>query len=392
MSSVNIPEHIENLKKRGRYRQLRVISGAQGPEIVVDGRKAICFCSNNYLGLAGHSALAEAQASAALDLGVGAGASRLISGNMEIYSQLEERIARFKGVEKALLFNTGYHANLGVISALAGRGDFIYSDQLNHASIIDGARLSRAEIRVYPHRDMEALERMIAKEAGAGRKLIVTDSLFSMDGDLAPLESLVDIKNRHGAMLMIDEAHATGVIGPEGKGLAAAKGCANEIDVTMGTLGKALGCFGAFIGGSAQLIDYLINTARSFIFTTALPPPLIASALAALDIIESEPERIERLHRNARFLREGLKKQGFNVPDGETPIIPLILGDEAKTMDFCERLLEHGVFVQGIRPPTVPPNGSRLRITVMSEHTREHLDRAINAFKSLQPGTKRSEL
>jgi len=384
MSAMNYREQIENIKKDGRYRRLRAISGAQGPELIVDGRKAICLCSNNYLGLAGHPALAEAQARAARELGVGAGASRLISGNMDIHARLEERIAHFKGIERVLLFSSGYQANVGVISALVGRGDFIYSDQFNHASIVDGARLSRAEIRVYPHRDTEALERMIAGDDSKGRKLIVTDSVFSMDGDLAPLDAIVKIKNRHGAMLMIDEAHATGVMGTGGKGLAVEMGCAGEIDVTMGTLGKALGGFGAFVGGSAQLVDYLINTARSFIFTTALPPSLAASALAAFDVIEAEPQRIKRLLQNVKILRKGMQKLGLNVPQGETPIIPLIIGDERKTMDICERLLDRGIFVQGIRPPTVPPDASRLRITVMSRHTKEHLERAIEAFKSLR--------
>ena len=375
---------IDDLKRAGRYREMHTISGVQGAEVLVDGRRAICMCSNNYLGLAGHPALIEAHVKAARQFGSGAGASRLISGNMDLHARLEERIARFKGVEKALLFNSGYQANVGIITALAGPGDTIYSDQLNHASIVDGSRLSKAAVRVYHHCNMRELEQIISSDKGAGRKLIVTDSVFSMDGDLAPLEEIVEIKRRHGAMLLIDEAHATGVIGPGGRGLAAAYGLEGEIDLTMGTLGKALGSFGAFVGASFHLIDYLINTARSFIFTTALPPPVAASAIAAFDVIESEPELITKLNEAARYMRKGLKDIGFNVPDGETPIIPVIIGDEHKTMNCCERLLDLRVFVQGIRPPTVPQNGSRLRVTVMATHTREHLDRALEAFKRLE--------
>lgn len=374
---------LDELTASGRRRSMREVFGAQGPEIVLDGKRVICFCSNNYLNLANHPDVVKAAADATLRYGTGSGASRLISGNMEIFGRLERRIASFKQVEAALLFNSGYHANTGVIPALMGEGDFIYSDELNHASIIDGARLSKATVRVYPHLDVEALDRLMLRDNTAGRKLIVTDSLFSMDGDVTPLSELVRLKEKHAAMLMIDEAHATGVIGPGARGLAAELGLSGKIDVVMGTLGKAIGSFGAFIGGSQLLRDFLINKARSFIFTTGLPPSTAAAALAAIEVLEREPERIAHLRSRAEKMRRGLAAMGRVVADNEIPIIPLIIGSEKDTMIACDRLLDNGIFVQGIRPPTVPDNQSRLRITVTSDHTDEHIERALDAIHNL---------
>jgi 8-amino-7-oxononanoate synthase len=375
-----IAERLEKIRAQGRYRFLRTVLSPQGPEFILDGKKVICLSSNNYLGLASHPVLIQSAIDALHKYGVGAGASRLISGNMELHLKLEEKIARFKRSERALVFNSGYHANIGIIQALVGKGDYIYSDELNHASIIDGARLSRATIRVYPHCDTQKLSQMIEEDGNGGTKLIVTDSVFSMDGDIAPLEELVRIKERYNALLMIDEAHATGVVGSQGRGVADKLGLTDKIDITMGTLGKALGCFGAYVCGSAEMIEYLINSARSFIFSTALPPAVVASAITALEILESQPELIEQLHRNASFMRDGLKNLGLPIPDGETPIIPLIIGEELKTMKICDALLERGVFAHGIRPPSVPPGTSRLRITVMATHTKEHLEKALWAF------------
>lgn len=378
-----ISGRLEKIRAQGRYRFMRTVYGSQGAEFILDGKKVICLSSNNYLGLASHPALIQSAIEAVRKYGVGAGASRLISGNMELHLKLEEKIAAFKRAEKALLFNSGYHANVGVIQALVGKGDYIYSDELNHASIIDGARLSRATIRVYPHRDTTKLSQMIEEDSDGATKLVVTDSVFSMDGDTAPLDELVRIKERHNAILMIDEAHATGVLGSQGRGLADKLGVADKIDITMGTLGKALGCFGAYVCGRTDMIEFLINSARSFIFSTALPPPVAASALTALEILESQPELVEKLHRNADFMREELKNLRLPVPDGETPIIPLIIGEETKTMEICNQLLTRGVFAHGIRPPSVPQGTSRLRITVMATHTHEQLQKAASAFREV---------
>lgn len=383
-----IAERLERIRAEGRYRLLRTVSSVQGPEFILDGKKVICLSSNNYLGLVSHPAVIQSAVDATRRYGAGACASRLISGNMELHMQLEEKIAAFKQTEKALLFNSGYHANIGVIQALVGKGDFIYSDELNHASIIDGARLSRAVVRVYPHLDTVKLAEMMAEDEGKGTKLIVTDSVFSMDGDIAPLDELVRIKELHNALLMIDEAHATGVIGTQGRGLADMLGLTDKIDIIMGTLGKAVGCFGAYVCGKAEMIEYLINSARSFIFSTALPPAVVASALKALEIIETEPGLIEQLRQNARFMRDGLKKIGIAVPNSETPIIPLIVGEEAKTMRICNTLLEKGVFAHGIRPPSVPRGTSRLRITVMATHNNEHLEKALSIFEEVLGGEK----
>jgi len=374
---------LNELKSKNLYRSCRTISGAQGPEIVIDNRRVILMCSNNYLGLAGHPALADAASRAALELGVGAGASRLISGTMELHCELERRLAKFKSAERCVLFNSGYQANVGVLSSVAGKDDVIYSDELNHASIVDGARLSGATIRVYPHLDSDALDKMMSAETIEGRKVIVTDGVFSMDGDLAPIEELADLKTRHNALLVVDEAHATGVVGPEGRGLAAQYGLDQRVDIIVGTLGKALGSFGAFATGSAEIIDWLINTARSFVFTTALPPPVIAASLAALRIIEREPERIETLKRSASYMRTGLAEAGLDVEPGEIPIIPLVAGDAHKTLAFASELFEEGVFCQAIRPPSVPEGSSCLRITVMATHTRYHLDRAIEVITKI---------
>lgn len=378
-----ISGRLEKIRAQGRYRFMRTVYGSQGAEFILDGKKVICLSSNNYLGLASHPALIQSAIEAVRKYGVGAGASRLISGNMELHLKLEEKIAAFKRAEKALLFNSGYHANVGVIQALVGKGDYIYSDELNHASIIDGARLSRATIRVYPHRDTTKLSQMIEEDSDGATKLVVTDSVFSMDGDTAPLDELVRIKERHNAILMIDEAHATGVLGSQGRGLADKLGVADKIDITMGTLGKALGCFGAYVCGRTDMIEFLINSARSFIFSTALPPPVAASALTALEILESQPELVEKLHRNADFMREELKNLRLPIPDGETPIIPLIIGEETKTMEICNQLLTRGVFAHGIRPPSVPQGTSRLRITVMATHTHEQLQKAASAFREV---------
>jgi len=371
----DIADRLEELRDQGLYRRLRLVSGPQGPRVTLDGRPILLLCSNNYLGLADHPRVRGAAAEAAMRWGTGAGASRLISGNMQPHRQLEERLAAFKGYESALLFGSGYLANTGTIAALAGRGEVIFSDQLNHASIIDGCRLSRAETFVYRHGDVDHLAWGLREAAGRA-SLIVTDGVFSMDGDLAPLEDLARLAGEHGCRLMVDEAHATGAVGPGGRGSVAAAGLSGEVDVVVGTLGKALGSYGAYVCASRELTEYLLNTARSFIFSTAPPPPSVAASLAALELLESHPHRVERLAENATILRSALAAEGLAVGGSSTQIVPVEVGDAARTMELCERVLERGVFAQGIRPPTVPAGGSRLRFTVMATHRAGELERA----------------
>jgi glycine C-acetyltransferase/8-amino-7-oxononanoate synthase len=370
-----IGERLEELRDQGLYRRLRLVGGPQGPRVTLDGNQVLLLCSNDYLGLANHPKVRGAAAEAAMRWGAGAGASRLISGNMQPHSRLEKRLAAFKGYESALLFGSGYLANTGTIAALARDGEVVFSDELNHASIIDGCRLSRAETFVYRHGDVEHLSWGLRK-AGERAALIVTDGVFSMDGDVAPLADLLPLARRHGCRLMVDEAHATGALGPGGRGSVAAAGLSGEVDVVMGTLGKALGSYGAYVCADRETTDYLLNTARSFVFSTALPPPVAAAGLAALDLLESQPERVGRLTANAATLRQALIGEGLAVGGSETQIVPVAVGDAETTMELSGRVLERGVFAQGIRPPTVPEGSSRLRFTVMSTHRREELEHA----------------
>jgi glycine C-acetyltransferase/8-amino-7-oxononanoate synthase len=374
-----IEQRLEELEQLGLSRRLRLVSGPQGPTVLLDGKPVLLLCSNNYLGLADHPSVREAAADAAMRWGVGAGASRLVSGTMTIHRRLEERLASFERTEACLLFGSGYLANIGVIGALAGRGDAVFSDELNHASIVDGCRLSRAEVVVYRHRDVEHLDWCLRRQAGA-RRLIVTDSVFSMDGDVAPLTEIVELADMHGARLVVDEAHATGNLGPGGRGAVAAAGLEGEIDVIVGTLGKALGSYGAYACASAEIVRYLINTARSLIFSTAPAPPAIAGALAALELLQQRPQRVQRLRSNARALRRALAAEGFPVADGEMHIVPLIVGEERAAMRLCQEAIGHGAFAQAIRPPTVPAGTSRLRLTAMASHTASELELAAGVF------------
>jgi glycine C-acetyltransferase/8-amino-7-oxononanoate synthase len=373
----DVAARLEELRERGLYRRLRLIEGPQGPRVLLAGREVLLLCSNDYLGLAANQRVREAAAEAALRWGAGAGASRLISGNMQPHRELETRLAAFKGFERALLFGSGYLANMGTIAALAGPGEIVFSDELNHASIIDGCRLARAETVVYRHNDTEHLEALLRASAGTPA-LIVTDGVFSMDGDVAPLAELLELARRYGARLMVDEAHATGAIGPGGRGAVAAAGLSGEVDVVVGTLGKALGSYGAYVCASAETVDYLVNRARPFIFSTAPPPPAVGAARAALGVLEAEPERVERLAANARALREALGAEGLITGDSTTQIVPITVGEAEPTMDLCERALERGVFAQGIRPPTVPEGSSRLRFTVMATHEPGELRQAAH--------------
>jgi 8-amino-7-oxononanoate synthase len=374
---IDLEQQLAEFESRGLRRRLRLIEGPQGPRVLVDGRDVLLLCSNNYLGLAGHPRLREAAAAAALSLGTSSGASRLISGTMSIHTELESRLAEFKRTESALLFGSGYLANTGTIAALARRGEVVFSDELNHASLIDGCRLASSEIFVYRHADTEHLEWGL-RRARCRPALIVTDGVFSMDGDLAPLAELVTLARRHGCRLMVDEAHATGCIGPGGRGSVAAAGLSGEVDVIVGTLGKALGGYGAYVCGSRELSDYLANTARPFIFSTAPPPPVVAAAAAALDLLLERPERVDRLRANAAALRAALQARGLEPIGADTQIVPLVVGEAQAAMDVCERLLIDGVFAQAIRPPTVPPGTCRLRLTAMATHRVEDLERAAH--------------
>ena len=372
-------ELVAERQAAGLTRRLRSIDGAPGTWVTVDGRRVLLLCSNNYLGLATHPAVQEAACQAIADYGAGAGASRLISGSTRLHQQLEAQLAAFKGTEAALLFNSGYHANVGTISALVGETDAVFSDALNHASIIDGCRLSRAQVTVYPHNDVDALSAALAQST-ARRRLVVTESVFSMDGDTAPLRAICTAAERHGAMVMVDEAHATGVIGPHGGGVVEQEGLQDRVTVQMSTLGKALGGFGAFVAARRSIIDLLINTARSFIYTTALPPAVIAAASAALTIVLTDHQRRQTLAENAAQLRQGLERLGVALGPHPSHIIPVLIGDAERTMRLSERLLAAGVFVQGIRPPTVPPGTARLRVTLMSTHTPADLRMALDAL------------
>jgi len=368
----DVAERLEELRERGLYRRLRLIEGPQGPKVTLDGNPVLLLCSNNYLGLADRSEVREAAAEAALRWGTGAGASRLISGTMEPHRQLEQRLAEFKGYEAALLFGSGYLANTGLVAALAGKGEVVFSDELNHASIVDGCRLSRAETFVYRHGDLEHLAWALYHQRGKPA-LIVTDGVFSMDGDVAPLPELLELAQRHGARLMVDEAHATGAVGRGGRGSVSAAGLSGEVDVVVGTLGKALGSYGAYACANAQTIDFLVNTARPFIFSTAPPPPALGAALAALELLEAEPELVDRLQANAATLRRALAAQGLQPGRSKTQVVPVQVGSAEGAMELCEAALRRGVFAQGIRPPTVPEDSCRLRCTVMATHRQEEL-------------------
>ena len=376
-------EEVDLLEQAGLGRHVRTLESGSEPEVVLDGRRLLCLASNNYLGLATDPRVTAAAAEAAATLGAGTGAARLITGGLRLHEELEAELAAFKHTEAALLFSSGYLANLGTISCLTRRGDAVFSDELNHASIIDGVRLSRAETHVYRHADAGHLTELLgAWRAGhaEGRALVVTDSVFSMDGDLAPLPELVDACERYGAILMVDEAHATGVVGPGGRGAVAHVGLGGRVPVIMGTLSKALGSAGGFIAGSTDLIAYLRNRARSFIFDTALPPPAVAAARAALAVLEAEPKRPLRARELAAQLAGGLATAGYRVDPPAAAVVPVVVGGAADAMALSASLLARGVLVTAIRPPTVPAGTSRLRATVMATHTEIQVERAVDAF------------
>lgn len=375
-------DELQRVKQAGLFRQMRYLQSPQLPYVKIAGKHYLMLSSNSYLGLCDDPRLKQAAVDALEKYGVGSGGSRLTTGSYEIHQRLEEEIAAFKGTEAALVFNTGYMANAGVISSIAGRDWIIFSDRLNHASIIDGCRLSGAEIMVYEHCDAADLEKKVQRSQGR-RALVVTDGLFSVDGDIAPLPEIVRVAKKYNMLLMVDDAHATGVLGENGKGTTEYFGLQNEVDIQMGTLSKALAGEGGFVAGNRDLIDYLVNKARSFIFSTALAPSTVAVSLKALEIIQTEPRLRLSLKENSVWLRKKLKETGFNVSDFPTPIISVVLGPPELTVNFSKRLMEKNIFVSAIRPPTVPQGTSRLRINLMATHTIDDLARAVDAMTEI---------
>ena len=376
-------QDLAQITQAGRYRKLREISSAKGPRVIIGGKPVLLMASNDYLGFCSHPAIKKAAQNAISVWGTGAGASRLISGTISLFRDLEKQLARLKKTEDALVFSTGYMANIGLLSAVGEAGDVIYSDELNHASIIDGCRMSRAHVEIFPHKDTEQLAALLKQGQQFRRRIIVTDGVFSMDGDLAPLPRLVELARDHAAMIIVDDAHATGVLGKQGGGTAEHFGLHGEVDIIMGTMGKALGCFGAFVAGSGELRELLINRARPFIFTTALPPAVVASAREALRLLDKEPEWRKALWENVDYFKMGLQAHGFSTQDSATPIIPIVVGDASLAVTVSESLLQEGLFIQAIRPPTVPEGSSRLRITVSAAHTKEDLSSALSILEKV---------
>jgi len=372
-----LDDAIQELKRDGLYRTLRELEGEQLPRARFDGREVINLSSNNYLGLTTHPKLREAAIQAVRTLGAGSGSVRTIAGTMKLHMDLERRIAAFKKTEASVVFQSGFAANAGTVSALLGKEDLIISDELNHASIIDGARLSRAQIRVFPHRDVEALERLLEETRDVKRRLVITDGVFSMDGDIAPLPRIAALARAHGAIMMIDDAHSSGVLGKAGRGTVDHFEIHGQVDIQVGTLSKAIGVLGGYVCGSKSLIEYLYHRARPFLFSTSHPPAVAAACLAAFDVLEQEPERIERLWTNTKRFKAGLARLGFNTGTSETPITPILVGEADLAMRFSDRLFERGVFAQGIGYPTVAKGKARLRTIVTATHSDEDLDQAL---------------
>jgi glycine C-acetyltransferase/8-amino-7-oxononanoate synthase len=372
---------LDELAAQSLTRTLKTISAATGPTVQLDGRRMILLCSNDYLGLATHPQVIQAAVRATQQYGAGAGASRLISGSLPPHETLETALAAFKQTEAALVFSSGYLANLGLITALIGRGGLVLADRLCHASLIDACRLSGADLRIYRHADTAQLERLLQRKRAGRPTLIVTDGLFSMDGDLAPLAELASLAQRFEATLYVDDAHGTGVMGETGRGTLEYFGVESRIPFHMGTLGKALGSSGAYVAGPRDLVEYVINTSRPFIFTTAPPPGPMAAAAEALAVLQREPERRARLWANRHRLAEGLRRLGFRLAATASPILPILVGEASLALAFARQLAAHGVYAPAIRPPTVPDDTSRIRVTVTSEHSSEHIDEALTAFE-----------
>ena len=380
-------DQLNELRKKGTNFKLRVLQDAQAPECTFDGKRVINLASNNYLGLTTHPKLREAALEATRKFGVGSGAVRTVSGTMTIHMELEEKIARFKNVEACVVFQSGFTANAGTVSAILGKGDFIISDELNHASIIDGARLSKATIKVFPHKNVARAEELLQEVAGEpGRKLVITDGVFSMDGDIGPLPALCDLAEKYGAIMMVDDAHSSAILGRNGRGTIDHYNVHGRVDVQVGTLSKAIGAMGGYVCGSRDLIEFLYNRGRPFLFSTSHPPSVTAACIAAFDVLEQEPELIDKLWDNTRYFKKELGTLGFNcggvnTPASETPITPIIVGDGRLAMEFSRELFNDGVFTPGIAFPVVPEGKARLRTIMTATHTKDQLDRALEILK-----------
>jgi glycine C-acetyltransferase len=379
-----LSDELNKLREQKLYQKLRVLETEQLPVSRFDGREVINLSSNNYLGLTTHPKLRAKAVEAIQKFGVGSGAVRTIAGTMAIHLELEEKIAKFKHVEAAVVFQSGFTANAGTVQAILGREDIIISDQLNHASLIDGCRLSRAEIKIFPHKDMEACETILKEIAGRQcRKLLVTDGVFSMDGDIAPLPQLVELAEKYGCIMMIDDAHASGVLGRNGRGTVDHYKLHGRVDIQVGTLSKAIGALGGYVCTTRDAIDFLYHRARPFLFSTSHPPSVAATCLAAFDVLEQEPQLINRLWANTRFFKEGLQRLGFNTGVSETPITPVIVGDAALAHQFSRELFAAGVFAQSLGFPTVPEGKARIRTIVTATHTQEELTRALDILEDI---------
>jgi glycine C-acetyltransferase len=378
-----LADELEQMRRQGLFRPLRVLDSAQDTEAIVDGKRVLNLSSNNYLGLTTHPRLKTAMIEATEKWGAGSGAVRTIAGTMTVHEELERRLAEFKHTEASLVLQSGFTANLGVLQSLVKEGDVIISDELNHASIIDGIRLSKAERSIFKHRDMDDLERHLELHRDKRVKLVVTDGVFSMDGDIAPLPAIVERAERFGALVMVDDAHASGVLGKNGRGSVNHFGLDGRVDLQMGTLSKAIGVLGGYVAGPQTVRDFLIHRARPFLFSTSHPPGVAAACIAAIDVLLAEPERIDQLWKNTGRFKAGLKRLGFETGASETPITPVIVGKGAVAMDFSDRLFKLGVFAQGIGFPTVAEGRARIRTIVTSVHTDAQLDRALEAFESV---------
>ena len=378
----HLNDELTELREQGLLLHPRTLEGGTGARARFDGREVINLASNNYLGLANHPRVNEAASKAALELGAGSGAVRTIAGTMTLHRELERRFAGFKHAEDALMYQSGFTANAGTVAAILSKDDVIVSDRLNHASIIDGARLSRAEIKVFDHKDVDAADALLAETSRPGRRqLLVTDGVFSMDGDIAPLPGLVEIAEKHDAIMMIDDAHASGVLGTGGAGTVDHFGLHGRVDIQVGTLSKAIGVLGGFIAGPHHLIEWLQNRGRPFLFSTSAPPSVVAACMTALDVIHDEPDRLQRLWSNTAFFKEGLHALGFDTGASETPITPVISGDEEKTQTLARRLFDEGVFCPAIVFPTVGRGQARVRAIVTADHTEDDLREATEAFE-----------
>jgi glycine C-acetyltransferase len=379
-----LQDQIDQWKQEGTYQRLRVLESESAAESRFDGKQVINLASNNYLGLTTHPKLREAALDAIRKFGVGSGAVRTISGTMTLHIELEERIARFKNVEACVVFQSGFAANAGTVAAILAPEDHIVSDELNHASIIDGCRLSKAKIHVFPHKDVAAAGRILAELAGVpGRKLLISDGVFSMDGDIGPLPGLVEAAETYGAIMMVDDAHSSGVLGRNGRGTIDHFGLHGRVHIQVGTLSKAIGVLGGYVCGSRDLIEFLYHRARPFLFSTSHPPAVAAACLAAFDVLEREPERIEALWTNARYFKQGLANAGFNTGISETPITPVIVGDAKLAFELSRALFEEGVLATGIGFPTVAKGKARVRTIVTATHTKDELDRALEVFRKV---------